>query len=149
MQKHERWFYQSLNHNICVNDEAKTVRLTTRLGGQYYFSFKKYGGRDQAIGAAQRCRDRLPVSSFRGLYDHDKFKSRGESGVLGVIKYVLRGEHVGWYACWQQGKPGSRRQHKRKFHFSIHGADALRKASEFRAQMVAIHTVADDLGGRS
>lgn len=140
MQEYERKYYKDRDHNISW--VGKSVRVKTKHK-QHYFSVRDYGGKEAALEAARNFRDHLPVNSFRGDYDHDKFEAKGESGILGVVKYVLRGEHVGWVACWQQGKPPFRNQKKRKFHFNKYGKNALAEAAKYRLKMVRLHSIAN------
>lgn len=140
MQEYEREYYKKRDHNISF--VGQSVRVKTKYK-QHYFSVSEYGSKNAALEAARKFRDKLPADSFRGDYDHDKFKARGESGILGVIKYVIRGDHVGWVACWQQGKPPLRTQKSKKFHFNKYGDYALLEASIYRKKMVRLHSIAN------
>ncbi|WP_263082174.1 hypothetical protein [Endozoicomonas sp. Mp262] len=140
MQEYEREYYKKKDHNISY--VGRCIRVKTKYK-QHYFTVSEYGSQQAALEAARDFRDSLPADNFRGDYDHDKCQARGESGILGVAKYMQRGDHAGWTACWQEGKPPNRHQRKKKFSFLKYGQRALEEAKAYREKMVRLHSIAN------
>ena len=118
---------------ISVNNQSKTVRVYA-FNRQHYFPFRRYGGLAHAYAAALDFIASLPASEHDKKYHHTV--GFGASGIAGVGKYVIRGDHVGWVAYYQSGPPGQRKQIQKKFRFSHYGNFAIAAAAEWRAQMI-------------
>ena len=102
------------------------VRLSRR-GRKYsrFFSDRKYGGREVALGMARNFRDelvaRLPVRERSGAAG--KLTRRNISGVVGVSRIVVRttaATYEFWQATWSP-LPGVRR--RVKFSIRRYGED--------------------------
>ena len=100
-------------HNLTII--GNTVRLYIEHT-QMYFRFDEYGGERGAIKAAQAKRDLFPASNIHSLYDTDKVRPMGVTGIRGIIRYInyQNGEWLGYVAKWQEGAIGNGRRDQKK-----------------------------------
>jgi hypothetical protein len=114
--------------------EVKIIRPSNSFHRS--FSDSKYGGRDGALAAALKCRDKeLKTRPALNSYEQAiRPKSTNRSGIVGVRrgdKVVSRGKKVWVYPCWiTTGTPFSGGKSKTKY-FSIpqYGNNAAAKAA--------------------
>lgn len=124
-------------HNLTII--GNTVRLYIEYT-QMYFRFDEYGGERGAIKAAQAKRDLFPANNIHSLYDTDKVRPMGVTGIRGIIRYInyQNGEWLGYVAKWQEGAIGNgRRDQKSKcFRFDEY-TDPLQAAINHREKQIA------------
>ena len=130
-------------HNLTII--GNTVRLYIEHT-QWYFRFDEYGGKEGAIAAAQAKRDSFPASKIHTLYDTDKVRPMGITGIRGVQLYhnSKNGEWLGYLAKWQEGKPGNGRRKQRSKYFRFDScADPLQAAIDYREMQIEKNSMSE------
>ena len=130
-------------HNLTVI--GNTVRLYIEHS-QWYFRFDEHDGKDGAIKTAQAKRDSFPASKIHTVYDNDKVRPTGVTGIRGIQQYhnSKNGEFLGYLARWQEGAIGKGRRKQKSKHFRFDKyPDPLQVAIDYREKQIAKNSLSE------
>tara|TARA_B100000686_G_C16552495_1_gene843370 strand:- start:107 stop:541 length:435 start_codon:yes stop_codon:yes gene_type:complete len=131
-------------HHISIIESRGTNCAWVRIkydgkSFQQSFSFKKYGGKRNAIKAAKRKRDQEGRKIYGTNWPYAKYSPRkisplNNSGEIGV-SYSKKDQS--WVATWQEGKGLRRNQKNAYFSINKYGQDKAKKLA-VKARRIAV-----------